>query len=70
MWTLASNMATEWTPRTCLRTKAEAAETANHEISAPVMQALLDALAPFDEARIAVADALRRLLKPQPGGSP
>ena len=67
MWTLASNMTTEWTPRTCLRAEPEAAEPVP---SASVMQVVLEALAPFAEARRAVADALSRVAAPQRDGSP
>jgi hypothetical protein len=71
-------MATEWTPRTVPRTKSEAAETSADDPAiayrngrpTPLMQALLDALAPFADARRAVADALRRFAFAEPGCSP
>ena len=67
MWTLASNMTTEWTPRTCLRTQPQAPEPVQ---DASVMQVILEALAPFAEARRAVADALSRHVGPTRDGSP
>ena len=70
MWTLASNMAEEWTPRTCLRTEAEPAEAAEEGISETVFRVLLKALEPFEGAKIAVADALDRFVRRRPGGSP
>jgi hypothetical protein len=78
MWTLPSNMTSEWTPRTCLRRQPEETETASNEAligfqngrPTVLMQAVLDALAPFAEARRAVADALSRFAGRYPGGSP
>ena len=78
MWTLASNMAAEWTPRTRLRTEAERTEPVQEDAAiafrngrpTPLLQALLEALGPFAEARRAVGDALRRFAGPWPGGSP
>ena len=75
MWTLASNMAAEWTPRTVLRTETEPPAAVPDDpasgfrdgIPTPLMQVILDALAPFAEARRAVADALSRLLPPDRG---
>ena len=77
MWTLASNMAAEWTPRTRVRSEAERTEAVQDDGAiafrdgrpTPLMQALLEELAPFADARRAVADALRRFAGPLPGGA-
>ena len=78
MWTLASNMAAEWTPRTRLRTETERTEATPDDSAiafrngrpTPLLEALLDALAPFAEARRAVAEALSRFAGPDPACSP